>query len=858
MADNETKVVIGADTGQLASGMKQAETVVDTSAAHIQASVQKMSTDIMGSVGRMQAQLKSHFEMVGSTIHAVTGVIAAVSAIVAGGKMFKEAIDETIKWTGEAVKLSKQFGITTEQASILNVALAGTRNTTETASAASSMLTRTMRTNEDAFKKLGVATRDQDGHYRNTFDVMMEVNAQLAKLKTGFDQNTAGMGIYGRRWDEIRGLLRLTSEQYEHAKHRAEELHLIVGPEGVKQMAQYKQAQVDIKEVMHSVEIMVGNAVLPTFIQLGSWFGSIGPQAVEVFKFAMNALASALVGLTMSFIWLYEQTKAIFQMILQGSEAFARTFHRIMAGDFAGAWAEAKAGFNTMADTGSQAFKRVVDAAGNSKEALLKIWGLKKSDIPASMAPEGENYDAKKDKDGKEESRLSFWKSELEKWKEAQGDYFREFKQQELEYWESALKLTKAGSEEQFAVRHEIFQLKKAMAHDELAVQIQAFKAESEAALQGSQERISIAQREAELIKSKYGAQSKEYAAMLREIERLQREYEADQRRRADIQAEQYRDLGKIAVDIERDKVAHLHNIGAMSDSQQIQEQKALLDQEFALDKTAMEAKLANARQGSIEELQLYNQLEVANARHAQSMTRLNQQAAAAATKPWRDMITSITSGFADAITNMIMYGGRFGDFMRKLAIMVVGEMVGAFVRMGMQWVSEQIMMTLFGQTQEQARASARAAAAAQQLGITKATNIDLVLSQTAVASMGAASAMAAIPIIGPALATAAAEEMTALGMEYLAMASAAGGYDIPQGVNPVTQLHQKEMVLPANLAEKVRNMTDTPQQAVSTNVNFHVSAIDAKSVKKFFREHGQALASSLGAQQRNFAMARG
>lgn len=36
---------------------------------------------------------------------------------------------------------------------------------------------------------------------------------------------------------------------------------------------------------------------------------------------------------------------------------------------------------------------------------------------------------------------------------------------------------------------------------------------------------------------------------------------------------------------------------------------------------------------------------------------------------------------------------------------------------------------------------------------------------------------------------------------------SAAGGFDIPSGLNPVTQLHEKEMVLPAEYAEKIRNL---------------------------------------------------
>ncbi len=40
-----------------------------------------------------------------------------------------------------------------------------------------------------------------------------------------------------------------------------------------------------------------------------------------------------------------------------------------------------------------------------------------------------------------------------------------------------------------------------------------------------------------------------------------------------------------------------------------------------------------------------------------------------------------------------------------------------------------------------------------------------------------------------------------------IAEAAAEGGYDIPAGVNPVTQLHEKEMVLPKAQAEVIRGL---------------------------------------------------
>lgn len=49
---------------------------------------------------------------------------------------------------------------------------------------------------------------------------------------------------------------------------------------------------------------------------------------------------------------------------------------------------------------------------------------------------------------------------------------------------------------------------------------------------------------------------------------------------------------------------------------------------------------------------------------------------------------------------------------------------------------------------------------------------------------------------------------------------SAAGGFDIPSGINPVTQLHEREMVLPAQYAEVIRSMAGGSSSAPSVIVN--------------------------------------
>src|SRR5205807_5377375 len=71
-------------------------------------------------------------------------------------------------------------------------------------------------------------------------------------------------------------------------------------------------------------------------------------------------------------------------------------------------------------------------------------------------------------------------------------------------------------------------------------------------------------------------------------------------------------------------------------------------------------------------------------------------------------------------------------------------------------------------------------------------------------AAAGAYRAIVGIPYVGPILAPIAAA--VAYG-GVMAFDSAEGGYDIPGGLNPLGQLHARERILPANLADGIRGL---------------------------------------------------
>lgn len=158
--------------------------------------------------------------------------------------------------------------------------------------------------------------------------------------------------------------------------------------------------------------------------------------------------------------------------------------------------------------------------------------------------------------------------------------------------------------------------------------------------------------------------------------------------------------------------------------------------------------------------------------------------------------------------------------------------MTGFFKSTGQAFIQEMVTKPLMGMMQRMVQESAiyksifgakdtLETAAAAKTAATKATETSAVVGANATqAASGAAASQAAIPITGPALAAAAMGAMFALVMGLVGggggskttttttrIPSAAGGWDIPAGINPLTQLHENEMVLPAEHAQTIREM---------------------------------------------------
>lgn len=426
MAETQVDVKFGGDSGEA------------------QKAISDVSKALKDGVGSMNDSLKSVMDGFGH----FKGVLVGFTAVLAGGAAFKSSVSAANEWNGEVNKLAKTMGSTTEEASVMAVALNHIGVSTDTVAGASMMLSRQMQGNEQAFKTLGVATKDAEtGAFRPVGDVMKDVNEKLKGIHNTTQQNVAGMQVYGRGWGELKGILKLNDAAMQEAAQKAKDLHLIVGPEGAAATKKYKEEQNDLKLIAKSLEIQIGNALLPTLVELGKWLGEVGPILCKYFTVALETIVSMV-----------KTTVGVITMLSNAVKAV-------------GAYA-------IMDDAPEVAEGMLKDiTASNEKAAsdIVKAWQpvkeVKKS-AGVSTADEGPALDFSKEKKGgkgaDKDNRLQEWKNQLEMMKESEGSFFKDSKQTEEKFWTEKLAEVQGNGEKEKAIRrsieHELFNIHKATA----------------------------------------------------------------------------------------------------------------------------------------------------------------------------------------------------------------------------------------------------------------------------------------------------------------------------------------------------------------------------------------------------------
>lgn len=765
--EKDFKLFFGVDISELVTGLTEATEAV-------QESSEAMAESLM--------KVKEGFSLIAEAAIAVTSIMA-------GGRVFGEMVEATTKLNFESMELGKQFGISATEASYLKVALNDTFLTQEQLSGGAARITRTLNTNEDAIKNLGVATRDNNGDFRSTLDIMLDVNEKLLEMKEGTDRNVEGTKIYGKGWQQVSDILRLNKEAMSEAKSTAEELNLVVTSDSLESTMKYKTAMVDLKAVFEGVFNTIGQALLPILTSLGNWFKDNGPAAIA-------ATRAAIMTLVEGFLYVREQLKDFVDYVVGNFVALqtqveyvAKMIYDALHWDWDAVAQDHKIGLEKEKAIYQEYLDSMVRNKKEAADALAamdeKIFGDKTETKKPTGSETSTGGAAKKETD----DRVAL----LEKLLKIDFDYIDKMREAEM-----------AGYQREEAEAEKNAGMRVAIAEKEVALTIAAFGKESK--------EYENAQKHLTEVKQKAAEQTQAIADIFTKLE-------------TDNQLKAIAEQEKAAQD-EFSK----HEIDAKQLEQielRLEDQKTAIARKGIEDRIALLAGDPNYDPKAMAQLQA--QLVALIQAHETQVLAIKQKSALQQRALLDQLDKQMESGFSSAIQNMLKGTATFQQGMQQMLKTIMDSIIKMLADWAVQWAATQL----------------------KNLITTKTTGVSAVATQAAVAGAAGTASFAEAPwpidIGAPAFGAA----MFASAMGYQAAAAAEGGFDVPaHGVPDSTKLHPKEMVLPAELSEGIRGLIAAGGGGSSGGNTWHVNAVDSRSFEKMLMRNPGQMASALKKMQ--------
>ena len=807
----------------MGDSQKNVEYGVNADPSAFEAGMRKAAT----SAASAATEIDGQFKKVQATFANVQKYLLGLTAVIAGGGAFKAVIASAAAWNGEAGKLSKTLGITTEQASVLNVALDHLGIDSETYIGASQKMSKQIFSNSDAFKQLGVAVRDTTtGAYLPVTEVMGKVNQKLAEIKNPIEQNIAGMQVYGKSWSEVKAIVKVTQDQLEEADKTARKLGLIVGPDGVAAAKQYKEEMRDLGLIGKSLEIQFGNALLPVFKDTGKFMAEEGPVAGQTFALILKGIAFAA-----SATWLSLKDMG------DGIGAIAAQAAALLHGDLDGFKAIGKARDEEAAKN-EAAFERLKSnffdpktPEASSPPDTSKGPQYHFKEKGAAAAPE-------KSEHGKWEAELAEQKLAFQERMNLEGSFAQFGKEAELKFWQDKLALTEKGSADNLSVRRKMAELQLGMGQEAYAHELASLQTQEAGYKSNMDKKLTILDQEAALVRQRFGSESKEYEAVQKQIVEAKRQASEQIKQIDMMRAQSTRDAQLADLQGEQSIAQLQRDMGVITQQELLAKQTAFENAKNAIALAALKEReqiaLNDPDRNVVELAKIHQEQEQLERQHMQRVTDLRIASLKDSQQYVMGAVNAMGGGFQSVFQQTLQGTLTIQKAMQSLWQVLTQAVTGAIAKMAADWMVTKVTQMLFG----------------------KATAAGEIAANAGIAGSAAVASTAAIPIIGPAMAPAAGAAAFAAAMSFAPMASAAGGFDIPGTLNPITQLHAREMVLPAKHADVIRSMADQGQGSASGggDVHLHVNATDAQSVARLFRDNGQHIVSALKTQRRNFA----
>lgn len=582
-------------------------------------------------------------------------------------------------------------------------------------------------------------------------------------------------------------------------------------------------------------------------------FGNGGDAltGMELFVNMLKVVQVALIGFRTGFQVIFQSIKFILAELAGWLVAIATTANKALRLDLSGAQAAWRQGASDMRGMVSQHFDDLVDISQKGQDDInnVLLGATKPAALPGNTAikPTGISESSTT---AKSASRLGDWDAKLaemrdayEKQKTEQGSFEEFGKSRERDYWKNILNTVKLSTDERRQVSTKYYTLERELRKAAFESEIAELRTQMNALREGSVERIQLAGEIAQKAGEKYGIESKEYKAALEEMSQMARARAKQQEQLDALALDRTRAHQMGLIDLERVRIEESAALGDITEAQKLAALGKLKDQEFQIELQAATERAALLIDDVVTYQQAMDKILEIKRKHELDKTKVEADIKVANKKEKDDQFAPFEKAFEKSINGIIAGTTTLRQAMRNLTQSIALEFANMGVKMAVHWAANQLRMTLAAAAGAQARVGIETAASAQSIALGATASLKNIMNNAYSAASAAYQAVVGIPVVGPFLAPVAAGVAFAATAAFGgSVASAEGGYDIPAGMNPMTQLHEREMVLPKQQADTIRDMANG-----SGGGNFYFNGTGGDFI------HKNDLAKMLKQMNRNF-----
>ena len=207
--------------------------------------------------------------LLGALAKVGAGFASLISALKDLGVRFKGLMDDVAAYGDEVDKNSQKMGISAQAYQKWDYILQRNGSSIDLLQRGMKTFNTQVEGNAEAFEQLGVATRNADGSFRDTEDIMNDTIIALAGMEDGTERTALATDLFGGKVaQELLPTLNTGADGIEELGERADKLGFIMSDEGVAAAADYKDAMLDFNETVSGLKNEIGADLLPIITEI--------------------------------------------------------------------------------------------------------------------------------------------------------------------------------------------------------------------------------------------------------------------------------------------------------------------------------------------------------------------------------------------------------------------------------------------------------------------------------------------------------------------------------------------------------------------------------------------------------------